>query len=64
MSKSPIIDQIDLLKEELDDLLSEHNKRGQRCTKEYKDYLEKIATNEGKIMNLTSEYFKLRMNTY
>lgn len=64
MQKGPMVDQIDLLKQELDELLSEHSERGQKCSKEYKELLDNLATTEGKIMNLTSEYFKLRMNSY
>ena len=54
MKKGPLVDQIDLLKQELDELVSEHSERGQKCSKEYKKLLESLANTENKIMNLTS----------
>ena len=45
-------------------MLSEHGERGQLCSREYKQTLETLAGVEGKIMHLTSEYFKLRMENY
>jgi hypothetical protein len=56
--------QIDHLKEELEEILSEHSARGRHCSKEYLSSLEGLAEAESKIMQLTSEYFKLRMNSY
>jgi chromosome segregation ATPase len=55
---------IDSLKDELDELVSEHSERGKNCSGEYKQALESLALVEGKIMHLTSEYFKLRMDNY
>ena len=52
--------RIDALKDELREVINEHENRSDECKSEYREALEKLCDLERKNMSLTAEYFRFR----